>query len=475
MAEIGNEQPTRPYTQPAQPDITPAPGIDPVAEDPARELARLRLEVSALQARLDRSRHRTARLHGFRDVAAALLTAVTACCLVASVVGLWAANTVLRTDRWVATVAPLPKDPKVATAVAQYATSQIFRVVNVEQRLREVLPEQAGFAAAPITGQVRGYVQRTVETVIRSDRFQQVWIEINRRAHRRALAVLEGRSELVRAEGGRAEGGRIVVDLLPLINQALRELSAQLPTLFGRHVELPDLSDGSLPPRLRDAVQQALGVPLPADFARFTIDDRGRLASLQLLLLALKRDLMLLVGAALITLPLAFALSRRRLRSLLQLGLWLVVAAIATTAGLRAGRADLLSRVPAGSYRDGVAAAITTLTRLLHERGVQLIWLGALLAAVAYLAGPGRVPVRVRHGTATAAVAAGRHSARWVRAAVAYGPAWLGRRREALRVAGIVVAGVVALALSSWSGLLVVAVVLAGYELLVTVLAARRP
>jgi hypothetical protein len=91
-----------------------------------------------------------------RRVTAAVLILVAAFASVASVVGLWAANTTLNTDRWVATVAPLPRDPQVSAAVSQYATNEVFRVLDVEQRLRTVLPDQAAFLAAPVTGQVHG-------------------------------------------------------------------------------------------------------------------------------------------------------------------------------------------------------------------------------------------------------------------------------------------------------------------------------
>lgn len=438
--------------------MTVAPSTD--------EVTRLRAEVTTLQARLDTRRRREFALFQLRRVAAAVLITVTAFALVASVVGLWATTTVLNTDRFVSTVAPLPKNPQVAAAVAEYSTTQVFQVLDVETRIRTVLPEQAAFVAGPITGQLREGVRRTVENVLQSDRFQAVWIELNRRAHQRALAIVEGRSDVIIAGQDHVE-----IDLLPLINQVLRELSAQLPTLFGKQITLPDLGSGAIPENLRLRVEEALGVALPANFAQFTIYDSGRLWQIQESVAASKRYLAVFVTSTILLLIIALAVSPRRRRTLLQLGLWLVVAAVAVTAVLRNVRDELLSQVPAGVYRDGAAAAVTSVFSLLRERGTQLIWIGAILAALAYLVGPGRGPVWLRHQARRGLAATGRGG----RAVGGQAPGWIASHLDAVRVGGLVVAAVVALLLSSWTALLIVAILLAAFEVGVTLIARSLP
>ena len=438
---------------------TPEPSAAPAA--PAGdEVAKLRAEVSVLRAQLDTRRRRAAAVAALRRGTAAVLVAVAAFALVASVVGGWAAGTALNTDRWVAAVAPLPQNPQVAAAVADYATNQVFRAIDVEQRLRAVLPEQAAFVAGPITGQLRDAVDKTVTNVLRSDGFHRIWIELNRRAHQRALAVIDGTSDVVAARRN-----RIDIDLLPLINQTLRELSTQLPTLFGRQLSLPDLSSGAIPDDLRLRLQDALGVTLPADFARFTVYDSGRLWAAQRAVATAKRDLALFVVGTVLLLTGALLVSPGRRRTLLQLGLWLVIAAVTVTAVLRGVRAQLLQEVPAGIYRDGVAATLTTVFSLLRARGVQLIWIGAVLALLMYLAGPGRAPRWLRHRI-TAGV---RATSRGARAATANSPKWTAGHLDLVRVGGVVVAATFALLLSSWTALLLIALTLAAFEVLVTV------
>src|SRR2546423_6185550 len=129
----------------------------------------LRAENDGLRARLDTRQRRSAALLTLRRATAAVLAAVAAFALVGSVIGLWAANTTLNTDRWVATVAPLPQNKAVAAAVAQYASGEVFNVLDVEDRIRTVLPQQAGFVARALATPLRGVVRNTGGHGLRSD------------------------------------------------------------------------------------------------------------------------------------------------------------------------------------------------------------------------------------------------------------------------------------------------------------------
>jgi hypothetical protein len=446
----------------------PAAGTGEPATD-AEEIARLRAEISALKWQLDRRvpRRRT----GVRRVFAALLIMVAALSVTASLVTGWVGLTALNTDRWVATVAPLTRDPRVTAAIAEYTTNQVFEGLDIERRLTEALPGRADLLVGPITGQVRDYVRKTVDRVLRSERFQEVWVAANRLAHEQVVAILLSRSEVVTVHGN-----EVRIDLLPVVNQVLRALEAELPTLFGRRLNLPDISSGEIPQNLRATIEKSLGVTLPPNFAQFTIYRGDQLSELQAGVVMFRRGVFGLLAVSLGTLALALWISPSRRRTLLQLGLWLVIWLVVVTATIRAIKAQVLAQVPQGTYRTGADAAITTIFSGLRDRGL-LLWLGVALAAVMYLCGPGRIPIWLRRQTARAgryvATGLGKASHR----VVADGPAWTHDHLDVLRVAGLVVAVVIALLLSSWTGLLVVAGVLAAYELLVTLVAragARR-
>jgi hypothetical protein len=440
-------------------DPDPPPDFD--------EVARLRAEVQALNERLDTRARRAAWTLTVRRALAAVAVVVAAFAVVGTLVGVWTARTTFNTDRWVQTVAPLPDDPKVTAAVSQYATTELFAVLDVEDRLKEALPPRAAFAAGPVAGQLQTYMRQAVDAVLHSDRFQAVWLELNREAHAQLVAILRAQSDVVAAGQN-----RVTIDLLPLINQVLRELEGSLPTLFGHQLDLPDLGSGAIPTNLRVLVQSALGISLPANFAQFTVYDAGRLRALQEGVVQLKRSLIALIALTVVAIGAALWLSTDRRRTLLQLGVWLVVAVLVMTVVLRAVRRDVLAQLPAGTYRDGAAAAFTIVFAGLRERGWQLLWLGALLAVVCYLVGPGRLPVLLRRLVRRAGHAVADGTRRLRRSGGARGiGAWTGRHIDVLRIAGVAVAALVTIWLSTWDALAVVLVVLVLYQIGLAVVA----
>ncbi|WP_320776833.1 hypothetical protein [Streptomyces sp. CRN 30] len=436
--------------------------------DPGTELERLRAEVARLRDRTATDRRRRARTRTLRRTVAAVLVALAAVVAVMSVVGVWGSRTTLNTDRWVATVGPLPKDPEVNTAVATYLSQEIFTQLDVERRLTEALPPRAAFLAGPLTGAVQDYVRKIVAELMATDRFQDLWEAANRRAHDRIVDVLEERGDLVETEGD-----TVRLDLLPLVNNLLDVLEDRLPSVFGKELDLPTLSSGEVPPELRQRIETALGVTLPEDFAQIRFYDRGELGQLQDAVLMFKRAVVGLVVAVPVLLALALWVSPDRRRTLLQLGLWLVVTVTVLTSVVRAVRDQLLGQVDPGVYREGVRSALWTVFTTLRERGDQLLWFGVGLAVLAYLAGPGRLPVALRRYAAQGARAGGHLAAR---AGERIGKdatvrPWTARHADALRTGGAVLAVLIALLLSSWTALLVIALLLAGFEIAVTLLA----
>ncbi|MFG3257399.1 hypothetical protein [Streptomyces sp. NPDC048172] len=452
----------------------------PTQEDPRAELERLRAEVAELRARTgtgtgtgtETGKRRRAQLSGLRRALAAVLVALVAVCTLASVVGVWGARTTLNTDRWVATVGPLPADPDVNAAVSRRLTNQLFVSLDVRERLEDALPPRARFLAAPVTDSVRDYMRARISKMLKSDTFEGLWTGANRLAHARLVALLEGKAKNVQVKGS-----TVTLNLLPMANNAIAALEPELPQLFGKKLDLPTLTSGELPPGLHERIEKALGVSLPENFGQITLYDRDELRQLQLAVLVFKRGLVGLVIGTFVLLGLALWASPARRRTLLQLGLWLVVCVTVLTSVLRAVRDQLLGQVPEGVYRDGLRAAMWHVFATLRERGDQLLWFGIVLAVLAYVVGPGRLPVAARGGVRRAARATGTRVATAAhglpaRTAVR---AWTRRHADVLRIAGLAVAALCALLLSSWTGLLVVAVLLAAYEIAVTLLARGSP
>ncbi|WP_119727734.1 hypothetical protein [Thermomonospora amylolytica] len=441
------------------------------------ELRRLRAEVAELRARLaavtpeEPARRPRPRSLPLRRTLAALLAALAGFGLVASAVGVWGARTALNTDRWVAVVAPLPEHPEVNAAMSAYLTDQVFTALKVEQRVAQVLPPDARFLADPLTTAVHDRLRDRIRRFMGTEQFADLWESANRRAHARVVAVLEGRGQVVSVSDE-----TVTLNLLPVVNNVLVTLSAELPTLFGKEITLPTLTSGQIPPDLRQRVQNALGVTLPADFAQITVHRRGVLAELQDAVVILGRSVFLLVLGTVVSLAAALWISPARRRTTLQFGVAVSVGAVVLTVVLRIVRDRLLERVPEGVYREGASVAVHEIFTSLRKNGVLLLCLGIVVAVVAYLAGPGRLPVALR-GHVRSGWRALVRRARSVKTGGTGRALQEGivRHADALRIAGVVVAAVAVLVLSSWAALLVVAIVLAVYEAAVTFLARGRP
>lgn len=383
----------------------PLPSAGAGTNDSARELQHLREELATANSRLDTRDRRHRRITTLRQVVAALLVVIAALGVTMSVVGVWAGRTTLNTDRWVETVTSLDKDPAVRAAVATYVTDQVFTTPNVDQRVQEALPPKAAFLVSPLTGQVHGFVQSSVNKVLTSDQFAQLWPAINRAAHKQIMAVLNNDSTVVRSSGD-----TVTLNLLPIVNEVLVGREQQVPTLFGKQLNLPPLTNGEIPAGLQTKIEDALGVTLPADFAAIPIYQGDQLSGAQQAVVQIKQYLSLLVVGSIVALILALWISPRRRRTTLQLGLWLIICVVALTSVIRTVRSQLIEQVPSGVFRSGVDAAGQIVFVTLRERGTQLLWLGILIALVAYLVGPGRaavaegpalrVPTLIRFGSA---------------------------------------------------------------------------
>jgi hypothetical protein len=420
--------------------------------------------VDTLRDQLDTRRRRRVLMHRSRAILAALLVALAGFGVVLSVIGVWGARTVFDTDRWVATVGPLPSDPQVNAAVATYLTAELQRTLNLQQRVAAALPPEAAFLAAPVGSQVRNYLEQTTQKLLQTPQFQTLWEDANRRAQPHLAAILENRSAVVSTQGD-----TVTLNLLPIVNNLLADLDQVLPDVFGKKITLPTVSSGEIPPDLRQKIQAQLGVSLPPDFANIKIASRGVLSQVQDVVVIAKRTVVLTILGTLIVLALAIGVSVNRRRTVLQFGLWLGVATAVLTYVLRLVSNRLLQNVPEGTYRSGASAAVHTIFTTLRERGGQLFWFGIILAVIAYLIGPGRFPMALRQSVA--------RGTRWVvgtARSVGSGPQlrlWMRRYLDPVRIGGVVVAAVVALAFSSWTALFVILLVLAGFEGLVTLLA----
>jgi hypothetical protein len=452
----------------------PAAGVgEPAEEEIARlaeERARLQAEVDDLHAQLATAPPRRAGRP--RRIGTALLVVVTSLVITVAVVGVWARRNALNTDRWVATVGPIVEDPAVDEALGRWMTTEIMGVIDPEQFFESALPERGQILAGPLTSALRGFVNDEIDDFVASDTFERLWVALNRRAHARVVAVLEGDT----GDNLQIQGDNVVLNLVPVLNGVLAEIGKASPEIFGRTVDLPTVSVDDVPGDAIAKIEDALGRDIPDNFGQFTVFEAQRLEQAQDAVDLFNRFVVVVVVVAVVLFALTLWLSPHRRRTLLQLMVGIALGVvIIRRLGLRL-EDDVVDLVKPEN-QDSVKVVVSAFVSSLLDATAWILGIAAVVAAVAVVTGPYRWATALRSGTVSLAQA----SAGAVGGAVTRQPddptaAWVGDHKVALQAGGIVVGILVLLAVDlSWLGLLLLALLVGGFELVVWRIGELRP
>lgn len=388
------------------------------------ELERLRAEVADLRSERDHAADgkRGKRQGRWRAPVAAV--AITLGCILApvAVLGVWGANQVSNTDRFVANMAPLIKEPPIQHALSARITTEITSRLNVQATANQAAA-QAAQARLPrlanllrtFSGQIASGVNSAIGTavskVVASQAMAVVWTQALRTAHTGVVRVLSG-------QGGGAVSvvnDEVVLNLGPLITQAKQQLSARGLTIVGN---LPAVN---------------------ATYPLFEAHDLARAQQGYRLIVTLKWVLPFL---ALALLALGVYLARRHRRALIGAALGLAASMLVLGIGLTIFRSVYLNSIPSTVSTDAAGVLYDTLIRFLRQGLRVILVVGLVIAAGAFLAGPSVTAVSIRKGAQSGIDWL---RARGERAGVRTGPAgaWTGAHKTGLRVSAIALAGLI--------------------------------
>ncbi len=108
--------------------------------------------------------------------------------------------------------------------------------------------------------------------VVQSDAFATFWTEANRFVHSRVLLILRGEGESISAVGG-----KVLLNLMPLVNLAIGSIQAVASDLLGRPITLPTIEADEVPAESISKLESALGVDLPDDYGTLAVYDADEL------------------------------------------------------------------------------------------------------------------------------------------------------------------------------------------------------
>jgi hypothetical protein len=427
---------------------------------PAGEPAPAEADLTRVQAERDAPRggHEPVskpRRRRIRRSVVGLLVALSCLLVLLSTTEVWAHRTLLNTGAFVGTVAPVFEDPAVASAVAARATDELFTELNVQARLRDALPPRASFAAVPVTNATKGFVADQLTKVLSSSQFQAVWTAALTSTHQQLVAVLRGQNTAAVS----TSGGYIVLNTVPVINQALGKVSGLASDLTGKPVTLPAITSADPPQQAVNKLSAALGVSLPSNFGQITLVRSSDLATVQRGVTAFDRLTLVLPLAAIVLIALSLWLSVNRRRTLLQLAVGVSLLMIVER------RVVIHEQGALASAAHNPQVAQSVLGDLLHGFFVLSAWvLGVALVVlvIAVLSGPYRWAVAFRSwvkrtGRSIAGARSGDH-----RGVVG----WVASHGAGLQLAAAVVAGILLLIVPvSWLSFLIIGVLLAACEI----------
>ena len=317
---------------------------------PDDEVTRLKQELEAARAKLSRRAMIKARLRG----SGLALLLVLGCGLVAlSLLAFYVRETVLDTDRYVETMAPIAQSPAVQQAVAEKLDTAITTRVDFDSLIREALPDRADALAPVFATALQQAIRSRLDAFVASDNFQRLWDEANRRAHARVVALLTT-----------GQSGRLLLD--------------------GDTVYL-DL--GAIVDRVRQALQDrgldrlAAAIPPSVD-GRVTLLQSEGLVKAREGVDLLERLTIVLPILALLCLAAHVFWSRPRRRGLLRVGLGLIVTALILIAAAGIGRSAYLDAINQDVLPRAAAADIFDALIELLRTGVRVIVMVAVLIAL---------------------------------------------------------------------------------------------
>jgi hypothetical protein len=340
-------------------------------------------------------RRRPSRLH---SVLVGILIFVTCVSAFASTVTIWSHQTVLNTDRFVATLKPVINDPQFANTISGYVTDQLVTSLNVQQRVAKALPPQQAFLAVPLTTVFSNTTHTIVNRVLSSAAFQRTWPVVLGKVHSQLVALLRGDTKNVVIENNQLQ-----LNLFPVIVRALTRLQAIAPGLIKFKAPLPTETEAKSPAVARQQLSQALGRTLPPTFGTITIATSNQLGTAQQIVKLFDFLVIALPVLTVVLAALALLVSRDRRRTLIELGIGLVVTFLLAWVLIEAAKDRIDAAVKSGTARELVQSALPKILDGLENLAIFLTVIGVLVAAGAYLAGrPAwfmRLLAHFQHGT----------------------------------------------------------------------------
>ena len=290
--------------------------------------------------------------------------------LLVSSMTVWTKRQLLNTDAWTNSASKLLANDEVRGLLSSRLADLLNERIDVQAQLEERLPPRAQAAAPAVASALEGATARIVETFLGTAQAQTLWEDINRRAHKAIVNVLEGKD----AGPVSTANGDVVLDLRPMITRIATRLGVE--------------------DRLKQNADPTTG--------EIVILRSDQLKTAQRAVRAFRVLSIFLVIAVLALFALAVYLARGSRRIVLMgVGTSLLLSGL-ILAIVRRGAGNLIvdSLVKVEANKPAVVTVWLVETQLLRDIAIALIAYGILTILAAFLAGPSRPATALRRWSA---------------------------------------------------------------------------
>jgi hypothetical protein len=279
---------------------------------------------------------------------------------------LWVKRQALDTDSWVDTSTQLLADDEVRQQLSVYLVDQLYSNLDPQEALAQGLPPNLQGLAAPLAGALREPTVRAVDAFLQRPRVQQLWEEVNRRAHAALLRLL---GDDVRVDAISTAGGNVTLDLRPLLIEVGEALG----------------------------IGEQLDTRLPADAAQFTILRSDQLEAAQKGVKLVKVGSSLIVILALLLFAAAVWLARKRRETLRNVGVALLLVGILLFVIRRVAGNYIVDALATGEpVREAANATWLIGTSLLSQVAWALVLYALAILIGTWFSGPSKYSTRGR-------------------------------------------------------------------------------
>ena len=205
-------------------------------------------------------------------------------------VGYWAHETLLDTDKFMAAVTPAVKSDAVKQVVADRLADQVLEALDLDTRVAEALdsagdrmsqaianaldlsPAQAArlqrlgggleLLAGPIAGGLETRIREAIDTFVTSREGDGLLVDLVAKLHERTVLLL--RDELDQLPSIDVESGEVKLNLVPMAAEAIRRVVNAGIVAIGGERQIPEFDSGEDAEQAIDRLAGIVGQDLPA-------------------------------------------------------------------------------------------------------------------------------------------------------------------------------------------------------------------